>query len=167
MDNLMNKLVSFLSTGSIAALATAVCLQFGLPLWLLFLAWVSYFLLGARPALVPGFVAAFSVGLALGWVIVGLGTAWQPGLGACAFPLAVACVAGGVMLTEGLPRVDAIPAYYLGIVAYFALGGRLQATQLAGALTAAILGLLAGWASVAIRLALARRFEPKRASKAA
>lgn len=139
---------------SIAALAAFVALLLGWAPWIMFMGWVAYF---TRPTPSDGLQTYICVvvGLALGAVAVLSAAALAPGLGAAALPIVVFAIACIVIGTRGLPIMNNLLGYFLGLITFFAAHMNPTAASI-GALAAAIaIGFAAGILSQRIQSAIA------------
>lgn len=154
--------VTFLGFGAIAAVvasATAlVSAQLGFAPWAMFVGWIAFF---TRPTSTS---QAVRTGLCvLGGLVFGASAvlaiqALTPTLGGLALFPVVFVVTMVVVSMRAVAMLDNIPAWFLGLVAFFAAHQEpaLPAVlQLAGA---AVLGLVAGWGSQRLQ----RNFTPAR-----
>ncbi|WP_054892738.1 MULTISPECIES: DUF1097 domain-containing protein [unclassified Pseudomonas] len=131
-----------------AALASAVALAVQLPVWAMFIGWIAFFTRGLTTrstlenlgcvwlGLIFGALAATSVGLL------------APTFGTLlAIPLVVFVVALIVVSLRGLPVMNNLLCYFLGLVAWFAAHFEPSLESLAHMAGASTLGSLAGWIS--------------------
>lgn len=134
-----------------AALAAGVAVSFELPIWAMFLGWNAYFTRGA---------GLKSGALNLGCVLIGLGIGMSahallsslsnhPSLAATM--ASVFAVTWVVLSLRFLPRFNNVPAFFLGLVSFFA--SRLEpgwsALFVLGGAT--LLGTAAGWLTSAVQ----------------
>lgn len=131
-----------------AALASAAALAVELPVWAMFIGWIAFFTRGLTTrstlenlgcvwlGLIFGALAATSVGL------------FAPTFGTLlAIPLVVFVVALIVVSLRGLPVMNNLLCYFLGLVAWFAAHLEPSLESLAHMAGASTLGSLAGWIS--------------------
>jgi hypothetical protein len=128
-----------------AAIAATTSASLGWPVWAMFMGWVAFFTRGhsAREAfysyLCLAIGIAFGVGAALA---VG---ALMPIMGPLAFGPVVFVVAMIVVSLRGVAPINNIPAYFLGLITFFA--AHLEPSLLAFSELAAVSGLgsFAAW----------------------
>jgi hypothetical protein len=128
-----------------AAIAATTSASLGWPVWAMFMGWVAFFTRGhsAREAfysyLCLAIGVAFGVGAALA---VG---ALMPIMGPLAFGPVVFVVAMIVVSLRGVAPINNIPAYFLGLITFFA--AHLEPSLLAFSELAAVSGLgsFAAW----------------------
>lgn len=131
-----------------AALASAAALAVQLPVWAMFIGWIAFFTRGLTTrstlenlgcvwlGLIFGALAATNVGLL------------APTFGTLlAIPLVVFVVALIVVSLRGLPVMNNLLCYFLGLVAWFAAHLEPSLESLAHMAGASTLGSLAGWIS--------------------
>lgn len=131
-----------------AAFAAAGSLALSLPVWAMFVGWIAFFtrVQGTRTALEN--LGCVGLGMIIGALaaltIPQLAAIVGPGL---SFPVVVFAVALVVVALRGLPVLNNLLSYFLGLVAWFAahLDPSLESVvQLFGAST---VGSVAGWVS--------------------
>lgn len=134
-----------LTAALIAATAAGLSLMVPVPPWAMFVGWIGYFT--RKPSPVEGawtFVCA-SLGLTIGALSALATGAIAPVAGPLALPLAVFVAGVVVIATRGLPVMNNLLGYFLGLVTFFAshlASGLSTIIQLAVAIA---LGLFAGW----------------------
>jgi len=129
----------------IAASAAQTSLLLSLPPWAMFMGWVAYF--SRRPSAREG-VQSFACvlfGLCLGTLATMAIRQLVPIVGGAALPLTVFGVALIVIATRGLPILNNLLGYFIGLITFFAshLDPELHSIVKLGGATA--LGSLAGW----------------------
>lgn len=128
-----------------AVLAAQTSLFLTLPPWAMFMGWVAYFT--RRPSVQEGFQSwmCMIVGITLGaaaTIATGLLT---PTLAGLAFPAAVLCVAVTVISTRGLPFLNNLLGYFLGLITFFAAHLEPELATIAKLGGATAIGSTAGW----------------------
>ncbi|MGH1352292.1 MAG: DUF1097 domain-containing protein [Methyloligellaceae bacterium] len=102
---------------SIAAVATA---GIGWPVWAMFIGWVAFFTGPQTPIGALRSYLCVAMGIAIG-NIAALGLSQiLPSLGFYAFAPVVFIVAVLVLTLRAIPFANIIPAYFLGLIAFFA-----------------------------------------------
>jgi len=128
-----------------------------------FIVWASYFLLGANPkSAVSGFLGIFAgILAAIGmFVLTGVFAGAGMAVGLIAIPLAVFVLVIFMILLEKAPYFNNVAAVFLGTGIFFGLMGTSEigatgfATVAFGQLVYALIGLIAGWLTVQIRVAI-------------
>lgn len=147
----MQRLVNGMTTGVVAGASIWMCTYFSLLAWVLFLAWLGYFLHGATLRAGVRMLLSIIAGIIIASTIVLVGAALAPAFGVMAIPLTVAAATGSITLLEGHPPFDSIPAYYMGMVAFFAAGARPEFSTTIALVVPATLGVICGWAYVRAR----------------
>jgi hypothetical protein len=129
-----------------ASLAAGCALAIGLPVWAMFIGWIAFFTRGLHTRSTIDNLGCVWLGLAAGaFAAMAIG-ALAPTLGVgVALPLVVFAVALVVVGLRGLPVLNNLLGYFLGLVAWFA--AHLEPSfehvvQLAGA---SAIGSIAGW----------------------
>jgi hypothetical protein len=148
---MISRLINFLVNGVIAGVALFATVRFGLLPWVLYLSWVGYGLVGGtlRPGL--QLLALFAVGAFSGWLVVALAATAFQNVGEIALPLALGLVVGAIALMEEFPPLDRVPAYFMGMVAFFAAGATPGLETMQALMIPAALGVLCGWLANSLR----------------
>lgn len=128
-----------------------------------FIVWAAYFLFGATPkGAVSGFLGIFAgvvAGIAI-FVLVGIYAGAGMNVSLLAIPLAVFTLVIFMLLLEKVPYFNNVAAVFLGTGTFFGLMGTPAIASagygmvLIGELLYAAIGLIAGWLTVQIRLAV-------------
>lgn len=105
----------------VAAIAAYFCALFDLPIWVMWVGWVATHTRGHT--LTDSAISLFClvVGVAIGMVTGLTHQFLLSGLSGFALPLAVFLAASVVISLRSLPHINNIPAYFLGMVCFFAL----------------------------------------------
>lgn len=105
----------------VATVAATICaLVLDVPVWAMFVGWISYFTRGInlRQGLIN--LACVFIGLGLG-VAAGAAThALAPNFGAATLTIVVFVVSVVVLSLRHLPMFNNLPSFFLGLVAFFA-----------------------------------------------
>jgi hypothetical protein len=129
----------------VAASAAHTSLLLTLPPWAMFMGWVAYF--SRRPSAPEGLqsFACVLFGLCLGALATIAISHLAPIVGGAALPLVVFGVALIVIATRGLPLLNNLLGYFIGLITFFAshLDPELVSIAKLGGATA--LGSVAGW----------------------
>ncbi|WP_142781885.1 DUF1097 domain-containing protein [Agrobacterium sp. T29] len=129
-----------------AAVAAQSSLLLTLPPWAMFMGWVAYF--SRRPSVREGFQSWVGavIGLCIGAVAVTATGILTPTLGAFAFPIVVFCVALTVISTRGLPFLNNLLGYFIGLITFFAAHLEPELASIVKLGSATAIGSVAGWA---------------------
>jgi len=139
-----------------AAIAASASAALALPVWAMFIGWVSFFTQGAsaRDAMVNA--ACVSLGLVFGITgALALG-ALGPSLGAFTLPVVVFAVAIAVVSLRAAPVFNNILCYFLGLIAFFASHLKPSAGAFAQLAGAVVLGAAAAWVAHTLQHRIAR-----------
>lgn len=140
----------------VAAIAATASAGLGWPVWAMFIGWVAFFT-GQHSA--KGAIRSYlclAIGVAIGnFAALGVGTL-MPLIDYLAFGAVVFVVAVVVVSLRAAPVLNNIPAYFLGLIAFFA--SHLPPSFIAFGELAAVsaLGVVAGLAAHAIQMKVAR-----------
>jgi hypothetical protein len=134
-----------LSAALVAAAAASASVALALPAWAMFMGWVAYFT--RRPSAGEGLQSFVCIllGLSLGALATIAVGALAPSLGGFALPLVVLGIGTVVIATRGLPVLNNLLAYFIGMITFFAAHLEPELASIARLGGAAWLGCLAGW----------------------
>lgn len=140
----------------VAAAAAFLSVTVALPIWAMFIGWVSYYTRGhsARDGAIN--LTGVLVGLLIGMVAATVIGILLPLIGRYAFPLVVFSVAMVVVSFRALPIFNNVLSYFLGLISFFASHlepGLAAFFELAGAST---LGSAAAWVASSAQARIAR-----------
>lgn len=128
-----------------AAAAAATSLALSLPVWAMFIGWIAFFTRGLNTRGAIENLACVGLGLAIGMLaslaIAGLAPAIGLGL---ALPVVVFGVALVVVSLRGLPILNNLLGYFLGLVAWFAAHLEPSLESFAQMFMASTIGSVAG-----------------------
>lgn len=131
-----------------ASFASAASLALSLPVWAMFVGWIAFFSRGLTTRSTFENLGCVWLGLCIG-ALAALGISLlAPSLGlGLALPTVVFAVALIVVTLRGLPVLNNLLGYFLGLVAWFA--GHLEPSlgSLVLLASASAIGSLAGWTS--------------------
>jgi len=149
--------VAFTATAAfVAALAASLSLMLAAPPWAMFMGWVAYFT--RKPSLAEGLrtFACILAGLSLGaWATMAVG-ALGPALGSLVLPAVVFATGFAVIATRGLPLLNNLLGYFIGLITFFAAHPEPTLGSIGELAGATGLGSIAGWAAQAIERHLRR-----------
>lgn len=131
-----------------ASLAAAASLALSLPVWAMFVGWIAFFSRGLTIRSTFENLGCVWLGLGIGALAALSISQLAPSLGlGLALPAVVFAVALVVVALRGLPVLNNLLGYFLGLVAWFA--GHLEPSLASLALlaSASAIGSIAGWIS--------------------
>jgi hypothetical protein len=129
----------------VAAAAAHVSLNLAIAPWTMFMGWVAYFTRRPSPAEGLRSLACVVIGLCLGAAATMTVVAVTPALGSLALPVTVFGTALIVIAARGLPLMNNLLGYFIGLITFFAAHlepGLLAIAELASAVG---IGSLAAW----------------------
>ncbi|WP_159914155.1 DUF1097 domain-containing protein [Pantoea sp. 18069] len=131
-----------------ASLASASAILAGLPVWAMFIGWIAFFTRGLTTRSTLDSLGCVWLGLAIGALAATAIGTLAPTLGLLvAMPLVVFVVALIVVGLRGLPVLNNLLGYFLGLVAWFAAHMEPSLEHLAQLAGASAIGSIAGWIS--------------------
>tara|TARA_R110002049_G_scaffold181457_3_gene348897 strand:- start:3207 stop:3677 length:471 start_codon:yes stop_codon:yes gene_type:complete len=123
----MKEFIKAITMGACGGLAVFTSFSLHWPTWVLFIAWVSYYLFGkslksALYALIP-----MTTGVIMGIIIQTLGEILSIYLGAIGFPLAVFFLITSLTYLSKIKWLGNIPAWFIGLIIFFGIHPKLEA----------------------------------------
>ncbi|UPG95910.1 DUF1097 domain-containing protein [Luteibacter aegosomatissinici] len=141
-------IVTTLVAAVTAAVAAASSAALSLPVWAMFIGWIAFFTRGMNTRGAFENLACVGLGLTIGAIaafsLPHVGSILGPRL---ALPVVVFVVALLVVAMRGMPILNNLLGYFLGLVAWFAAHLEPSAESLAHLLGASTIGSAAGWVS--------------------
>ena len=143
-----NFVVTTVVAAATAALAAAGSMALSLPVWAMFVGWIAFFTRGLNTRSTFENLACVGLGMSMGVIaalsIPQLASVTGPGL---ALPATVFVVALVVVALRGLPILNNLLGYFLGLVAWFAAHSEPSLESLLQLFGASMIGSAAGWVS--------------------
>lgn len=140
-----------LAAAVVAAAASALALVLELPVWAMFVGWVAFYTRGVTARDGVFNLVCVGLGVLIGKLAALAIGALSPAMGAMALPLVVLVVALVVVSLRGVPRLNNLLCYFLGLIAFFAIH-QPPSLSLFGTLAgAAALGSAAAWTAHALQ----------------
>jgi hypothetical protein len=140
-------LTTFVAAGT-AAIAAAVSLAFSLPVWAMFVGWIAFFTRVHTTRTALENLGAVLVGMLIGALAASVIPQIAPIVGpGVALPVVVFVVALTVAALRGLPVMNNLLGYFLGLVAWFAAHLEPSLDNIAHLFGASMIGSTAGWVS--------------------
>lgn len=140
----------------VASIASGLSAVLTLPVWAMFIGWVSFFTRGAsaRDAAVNAACVALGLGfgMAAAWALGAVG----PSLGALALPVVVFAAASVVVSLRAAPVLNNIACYFLGLIAFFASHFKPSVASFSLLAGAVALGAAAAWLTHTLQHRIAR-----------
>jgi len=151
-----------LITATIAATAAAATLMISLPVWAMFIGWIAFFTRGLSGRSAVENLGCVGIGMCIGvvasLVIQQLGTLVGQSV---ALPIVVFLVALLVVALRGLPMMNNLLGYFLGLVAWFAAHLAPSAENLLQLFSASTIGSIAGWIAYQLSGRIANSAQPR------
>ena len=142
--------------------AVAVALSFALqwPTWVMFVAWVSYYLFGKTlKTSLPVFIQ-IALGIVMGILIQGTGKWLSEHLGGFGLPVAVFFFIGSLAYISQLKKLNSIPAWFLGLIIFFGVHPPLAPLPVIKLFIPIIAGFLFAWLNDSAVQQVIRRNQP-------
>lgn len=131
-----------------ASFAAAASLALSLPVWAMFIGWIAFFSRGLTSRSTVENIGCVWLGLCIGLLAALSISQLVPSLGlGLALPAVVFVVALVVVTLRGLPVLNNLLGYFLGLVAWFAAHPEPSLAGLFPLLGVTAIGSVAGWIS--------------------
>ncbi|WP_422083516.1 DUF1097 domain-containing protein [Ulvibacterium sp.] len=138
----MKTFLTALVMGLCGALAVFISFSMGWATWVMFLAWVSYYLFGKSiKVYTPSFLQII-LGILLGVLIQSMASLLVPTIGAMGFPLTVFILIGSLAYVAKINGLNNIPAWFLGLIIFFGVHPELQVIPVLGLLVPIVTGVI-------------------------
>ncbi|RKN79423.1 DUF1097 domain-containing protein [Ulvibacterium marinum] len=138
----MKTFLTALVMGLCGALAVFISFSMGWATWVMFLAWVSYYLFGKSiKVYTPNFLQII-LGILLGVLIQSMASLLVPTIGAMGFPLTVFILIGSLAYVSKINGLNNIPAWFLGLIIFFGVHPELQVIPVLGLLVPIVTGVI-------------------------
>ncbi len=139
-----------LTMGLTGAIAVFTASYFGIPTWVLFTAWVSYYLFGANLKTALLTFTQQILGILIAIIIQYLGTNLSEHSASFGFPAAVLIVMVGVFYISKLKHLNNIPAYFLGMIVWFGSNAEIAINNISLLGITLLSGYIFAWANVGL-----------------
>ena len=149
------KLLHSTLVGIIAGLAVLTANLSGMTGWILFMAWISYFLFGPTTRDAIWALGQMLVGVLLSVGVIAASQALAPAFGMWGNIGVVVLLVTVLGLLEDVPPINVIPSYYIGLVIFIATGLPPVASSLPPVVVPIVAGFAFGWITVSARAWLA------------
>ena len=150
--NVENKSLSYsrvtLSAALTASIATALTLVIQLPIWVMFIGWISFFCSGLTSKKTLENLGCVWLGMLLGMLASFTIAKIIPILGIqILMPIVVFCITLIVVSLRGIPILNNLLGYFLGLVTWFAAHYEPAWESISQLCFATAIGSIAGWIS--------------------
>ncbi|MBW8244889.1 DUF1097 domain-containing protein [Muricauda oceani] len=152
----MKTLITGLSMGLLGALAVFVTFSLQWPTWVLFIAWVSYYLFGMSIKASLHTLLNMTAGFLLGILMATLTHMLEQGLGRFAMPTVVLVCISLLPYLSKIRYLENIPAWFLGLIVYFGVHPPLEARPVLNIFAAIIAGFVFAFVNHRASLLIAR-----------
>ncbi|EKD87029.1 MAG: hypothetical protein ACD_37C00070G0003 [uncultured bacterium] len=110
----------------VIALTSAVYVYFASSLnisaiWLPFISWSAYFIVGGKPSLLPKMIAGFTIGMIIGYLTIVFTGFLSGAIGSdLSLSIVVFFMTFLILLSELVKSIDMVPVYFFAYSSYFA-----------------------------------------------
>lgn len=138
-----------LSTGVLFGLfgAVAVSVSFAAqwPTWVMFIAWVSYYIFGKSIKTSAGAFLQIILGISMGVLIQTSGIFLSSYLGLFGLPIAVFFFIGSLAFISKVKMLSNIPAWFLGLIVFFGIHPEIAPIPLLSIIIPLVAGFIFAW----------------------
>ena len=146
--------------GLFGAVAVAISFALQWPTWVMFVAWVSYYLFGKTlKTSLPVFVQ-IALGIVMGVLIQATGKWLSEHIGAFGLPVAVFFFIGSLAYISQLKKLNSIPAWFLGLIIFFGVHPPVALVPIIELFIPIIAGFLFAWLNDSAMQRVIRRTQP-------
>lgn len=157
----MKTLVTGSIMGLFGAAAVLVASTLHWPTWVMFMAWVSFYLFGkSLTTSIPVFIQIV-LGMVMGVLIQMVGMRLSSVIGEVGFPAAIFLFIGSLAFIAKIKPLNNIPAWFVGLIIFFGVHPPIEVVPLTSLVIPIIFGFLFAWANDTAIQVLAQRFETK------
>jgi hypothetical protein len=141
----MKTLLIAIVFGAFGAIAVSVSFAMHWPTWVMFIAWVSFYLFGKTVRSSALALLQIVLGIVMG-VLMSLSAAFLGNfIGALGFPLAVFFFIGSLAYIMKLKVINNIPAWFLGLIIFFGVHPPVAPAPLLLLLVPIVAGFVFAW----------------------
>ena len=115
----MKQFLTAITMGALGALAVFISFSFHWPTWILFIAWLSYYIFGKSLKSAFYTLIPITTGIFMGISIQILGGFLSKYLGAIGFPIAVFICITSLTYLAKIKLLSNIPAWFIGLIIFF------------------------------------------------
>ncbi|NRR93359.1 DUF1097 domain-containing protein [Winogradskyella undariae] len=117
----MKQFLTAITMGALGALAVFISFSFHWPTWILFIAWLSYYIFGKSLKSALYTLTPITSGIFMGISIQILGGFLSKYLGAIGFPIAVFIFITSLTYLAKIKLLNNIPAWFIGLIIFFGI----------------------------------------------
>lgn len=128
--------------GLCGALAVFISFSLGWPAWVLFMAWISYYLFGKTIKTSMISFLQIMVGILIGITIQTVSGLLIPILGSIGFPLTVFVIIGSLAYVSKIKILSNVPAIFIGLIIFFGVHPEIKPMVLLKLLIPVFVGFL-------------------------
>ncbi|QOG00801.1 DUF1097 domain-containing protein [Flavobacterium sp. MDT1-60] len=116
--------------GLFGAAAVSISFAAGWPTWVMFIAWVSYYIFGRNIKNSASAFIQIILGLLMGAMIQFTGMFLGGYLGAFGLPVSIFIFIGSLAYLSKIKSLSSIPAWFLGLIVFFGIHPKLEPLSL-------------------------------------
>lgn len=131
--------------GLFGAIAVAISFALQWPTWVMFVAWVNYYLFGKTLKTSLPVLIQIALGIAMGILIQTTGKWLSQYIGALGLPAAVFVFIGSLAYISQLKKLNSIPAWFLGLIIFFGVHPPVAPLPIMELFVPIIAGFLFAW----------------------
>ena len=131
--------------GLFGAVAVATSFALSWPTWVMFIAWVSYYIFGKTLSSSAIAFVQIVLGMVMGLLIQVTGIFLSEYLGGLGLPVAVFFFIGSLAFIMKVKSINNIPAWFLGLIIFFGAHPKMEPLPLLALLIPIVSGFLFAW----------------------
>lgn len=141
----MKTFLTALVMGLCGAVAVTVSSTAGWPTWVMFIAWISYYLFGKTIKSASNGLLQICTGILLGICIKFLAGALAPVLGGLGFPLSVFLMIASLAFLSRIKGLGNLPAWFMGLIILFGVNPEMNILSISQLLIPLVAGIGFAW----------------------
>ena len=154
------KLIRAFIVGLMSAIAVSSTINLNLPTWVLFMAWVSFFVFGKQPKQMALSFIQIVIGMAVGVLIVLKAKLLSGLIGNAGLPITVVITITVFMyLIPKLKPINTIPLYFMGMIIFFGTHPAMNFVEIGLILTTVVSGFSFAWTTYKLEGILIKNIE--------
>lgn len=146
--------------GLFGSVAVAISFALQWPTWVMFVAWVSYYLFGKTLKTSLPVLIQIALGIIMG-ILIQLTGKWLSGyIGGLGLPVAVFFFIGSLSYISQLKKLNSIPAWFIGLIIFFGAHPPIAALPIMELFIPIIAGFLFAWLNDTAVQQVMRKHQP-------
>lgn len=153
-----SRIIRALIVGVMSAIAVVSTHQLNLHTWVLFMAWVSFFIFGKEPKQMALSFTQIVIGIGIGALLMLKSKFLTAYIGDAGLPIAVVVIIATFMyLVPRLKSLNTIPIYFMGLIIFFGTHPVLNFSEVGLVVLTVVTGFFFAWTTSKLEIILANQ----------